>query len=331
MIVFNSSSVYQLFQFLLLTNKDEDRLYIVGEQFNKSILNNIKDKTIVLNYLDTKIREKNKLTYLIKYFNNLRKLRKEFKKVSFIKNTDIYGFSLISPYFYKNGNRIIGLEDGAGNYVDRSYKNLNFKQKILDILNYLFFGYSGLLFIESTPIVKKIYLSNPHNIPNSLKHKAEILDIKKLWKQKSKDEKKWILEIFNFKENFLTNLKKRNYILYTQPLSEEKFLETEQEKIEVYEKIINKYNSHKIVIKPHPRETTDYKKYFKDVEVLDSGYPSQLLEVLDINFEKSITLFSTAVLNLKNTEIVWFGTKINQNLLKKLGNLPIEKFKGYKI
>ena len=48
MIVFNSSSVYQLLQFLLLTSKDEDRLYVVGEQFNKSILNNIKDKTIDL-------------------------------------------------------------------------------------------------------------------------------------------------------------------------------------------------------------------------------------------------------------------------------------------
>lgn len=330
MIVFNSSSVYQLLQFLLLTSKDEDRLYVVGEQFNKSILNNIKDKTIVLNYLDTRVREKNKLIFLKEYFNNLRKLRNEFKKVSFIKNTDIYGFSLISPYFYKNSNRIMGLEDGAGNYVDKSYKNLNFKQKILDILNYLFFGYSGLHFIESTPIVESIFLSNPNNIPNSLKHKSEILNIKKLWMQKNNDEKKWILEIFNFEENFLTSLKKRNYILYTQPLSEDKFLETEQEKIEVYEKIINKYDPYKIVIKPHPRETTDYKKYFKDVEVLNNEYPSQLLEFLDINFEKSITLFSTSVLNIRNTEIIWFGTKINENLLKKLGDLPIEKFKGYK-
>ena len=49
---------------------------------------------------------------------------------------------------------------------------------------------------------------------------------------------------------------------------------------------------------------------------------------MDSNFKKAITVFSTSVMNLnKDVQIDFYGSKINDKLLKKFGNIKLEDFK----
>jgi len=119
------------------------------------------------------------------------------------------------------------------------------------------------------------------------------------------------------------NLKYKSIVLFTQPLSEDNVL-TEEEKISLYKTIIGNYDQEKLVIKTHPRETTNYRDYFPNIEVFNENYPSEILDVLGIRFEKAVTIFSTAVYVYSKENIIFYGTKIHPKLLSRFGRIEYE-------
>ena len=119
----------------------------------------------------------------------------------------------------------------------------------------------------------------------------------------------------------ISKIRDKKEILFTQPLSEDRIM-TENEKINLYTKIIKKYNQETLIIKTHPREKTNYRKIFPYILILDDIFPSEFFTLFNINFDRAITLFSTAVLNLKNVkEIDFYGTEVHEELLKTFGSL----------
>ena len=168
--------------------------------------------------------------------------------------------------------------------------------------------------------IKKIYLTGLAQIPEEIKNKVEIIDLKKLWKLKTREEQQEILEIFGFNNNLIKELKEKNIILFTQPLSEDGIL-NEQEKIELYSKIILKYPKEKLIIKTHPREKTNYSKIFNEIYILEQNFPAEIFKLLEISFKKGVTLFSTAVLTNNCKEIDFYGTEVHPKLLKKFGSM----------
>lgn len=76
------------------------------------------------------------------------------------------------------------------------------------------------------------------------------------------------------------------------------------------------------MIKPHPRETTDYyQKYFENVFVYQDVVPSELFELLDVNFERVITLFSTAVFKYDRNIVDFYGTRIHDKIYQWFGDI----------
>lgn len=200
------------------------------------------------------------------------------------------------------------IEDGTANYDPKTYKR-SWKNKLFSIPT---FGvYKN---------VKKIYLTQKENIPEIIKHKVEIIDIKALWESKSSQEKEYILSFFNMDSTNLEKLKQRKVILFTQPLSEDGIL-TESEKVELYSKVINNYSFEELVIKPHPREKTDYAKHFSDICLFKENCPSELLELLGIDFERVVTLFSTAALQYPESKVDFYGASCHPKLKEKFGNI----------
>ena len=175
-------------------------------------------------------------------------------------------------------------------------------------------------YTKSAKNVKKIYLTGLAQIPEEIKDKVEIVDLKKLWKLKTKEEQGGILEVFGFNREILEKIKEKNTILFTQPLSEDGIL-NEQEKIELYSKIILKYPKEKLIIKTHPREKTNYSKVFNEIYILEQNFPAEIFKLLEISFKKGITLFSTAVLANNCEEIDFYGTEVHPKLLKKFGSM----------
>lgn len=234
-----------------------------------------------------------------------------------IKNTFYGNDDLKISSFFRRNNFYI-LEDGVINYnysnqLEKTLFKKIFKRVLmLQFKNYKSFG------IEKN--IQKIYLTGLGPIPKEIEHKVEIINLKELWDKKTLEEQNEILEIFSFDLYIKEKINGRDMILFTQPLSEDKIL-TEEEKIEIYSKIIKKYPKDRLVIKTHPREKTDYKNIFKEYLVLDNPFPFEILNLLDVKFTKAITLFSTAALGLgKNVETDFYGTEIHPKIFDRIGS-----------
>ncbi|MGL5780407.1 glycosyltransferase family 52, partial [Cetobacterium sp.] len=168
--------------------------------------------------------------------------------------------------------------------------------------------------------INKIYLTGLASIPKELSHKVELINLKELWNKKTLKEQSEILDIFLFDLNIKEKIKGRDIVLFTQPLSEDNVI-TEEEKIEIYSKIAKKYPKNRLIIKIHPREKTNYKNIFKEYLVLDNPFPFEILNLLDVKFNKAITLFSTAALGLgKGVEVDFYGTEVHDKILERFGS-----------
>lgn len=304
-------SLYVLFIYLLLENNNET-IFLTSSTVEENILNKLKNKIVIkefnysYNYLISKIQQ---------YFF-IQKIRRNKKILQLILNKNIrfYGQDNILLGNLCLNNEFYLIEEGSMNYSFFSKKNSKLKKWIRKyILN-------QKEIMGQSDVVKKIYLTGLAPIPEEIKDKVEIINLKELWDKKIEEEKKEILDIFGFNNLIIERLKNKKEILYTQPLSEDAVI-TEEEKIGIYTKVIKNYKKETLVIKQHPREKTDYKKIFPNIEILNQSFPAELFSLLDIKFEKAITLFSTAVLSNKNIEVDFYGTEVHPKILKRFGQM----------
>lgn len=226
------------------------------------------------------------------------------------KKVEIYGQS-----HTRLGKRLLNkgdffeIEDGVRNYKQSLRKSKNILEKVKEKLKK-----------KSSKNIKKIYLTGLASIPKDIENKVEIVSLKELWNNKSLEMQNEILTIFSFDLNIKEMIKEKDIILFTQPLSEDGVI-TESEKILIYSKIIEKYPQERLVIKTHPREKTKYRDIFKDCLVLDKPFPFEILSLLEVKFNKAVTIFSTAALGLKSDiKIDFYGTEIHPKILKKFGS-----------
>lgn len=292
---------YSLLIYLILTNSElRKRSIFILE-------NNVND----IPYKSIKIKVKKGRNYFKEILVNILV---KLLIIIFKKKISVFGqdHTLVGNKLLATDNFYL-IEDGLMNYtITISEEKISRK-----IFNYLM-GRRKINGLDKG--VKKIYLTGIAPIPKEIETKVKIINLKKLWNKKTKEEKNEILSIFKFNKNIIRKINDKKYILFTQPLYEDGAI-SEEEKIELYKKIIFNYSKKDLIIKTHPRERTDYKKYFPEIDILNNNFPSEIFDLLNIKFEKVITIFSTAALNFsKEIKIDFYGTKVHPNLLKKWGD-----------
>lgn len=299
---------YSLLIYCLLEKNWQKDIFILSDLFSESFLILLKKKVKKIFIFRATSLRKN----IVGYYAELLRLYLFLIKENFKSNLEIYGNDNLVYSRFKNKGYIL-LEDGSINYTILNLRK-NYLKKIVKLQNPFYFPYGR------SKKVKKIYLTGLAPIPKEIENKVEIINLKNLWDLKTKEEQQEILEVFGFNSNQLKDLEGRNMILYTQPLSEDGVV-TEKEKIELYSKIILKYPKEKLILKMHPREKTNYKDIFKEILVLEQSFPAEIFELLEIKFDKGITIFSTAVLSTKLKEIDFYGTEAHHKLLEKFGSM----------
>lgn len=323
------NTIYPLFLFLLLNN-DKETFYFFGEDISKNIAKNFKNYKYLIKEYKNKGWRKN----IEKYFF-LKELYLFLKKNQlFNKKIYLQDHLRFSDFFLNNIENCYLLEDGFMNYnevlLEKENKKIIKSNKFLELKNiFLKKIKSNKKSLGLSEEIKKIYLTGILPIPNLIKNKVEIVNIEEKWNNLEEINKEEILSYFNISlknMKILDNIKDK-ILLITQPLSEDKFI-TEEEKIKLYKEILEKYNLKNVIIKPHPREKTDYKKIFNEVNVLEKNFPIEILSLLGINFYEVVTLFSTAALNLKGrSNINFIGTNNNIEIEKTFGKIEGEYYK----
>ena len=306
------NSVYSFFLYLLIDNNWEQSIFILDEPLYDKVCKKM-EKIKIYKYRDLSYKKHLILFYIEKFrlFFYLFKM-----KILGDSSYYLYGEDMMMSYFYKK-RKIHLIEDGTWSYKIREEEKSFLKRlKRLVRLENPFYNFSG-----EDNSVEKIYLTGLGKIPTSIKEKVEIINLKKLWKEKTIEERSKILNFFDINLEKLKRIKSKKYLLLTQPLSEDGTL-NEKEKIEIYSNILSNYDLKNIVIKVHPREKLNYKNIFPEVEVLDEYFPVELFKIFNIEPEKVITIFSSAVFGIaKRENIDFYGTEINEKILRKFGSM----------
>ncbi|MFZ3516699.1 glycosyltransferase family 52 protein [Vibrio harveyi] len=289
-------SIYSISLFLHINkNISKDTLFIVGNNiYFHEIFSKIENYIIYDNH--------HKISKLNKLLINIGIIPKKYLKIyKSLKGKIIFGHDHLnlSVLIMKKKYNII--EDGIKNYIIEKDKSSIFGRSSYNLMGYNKFS-------------NKIYLTSLMEIKEDTPYKNKISIINR--DDFLRDSSKQFGGIFSEK------VPNNCIILITQPFSEDGIL-SENEKINLYESILNKLKlqSKNIVIKPHPRETTNYSIYFKDTKILPSY---KMMENITGNIDLMVTIFSSCAFNLKynsNVKVLYLGTSINNKLKKKFGNI----------
>lgn len=320
--LFAGYTQYQLLLFLLLKELDDDVIFLLPKY-----LEHLKENLSSKYRVEIIEREKPPLKNIFSFISYYIYIKKLIKRLNISEDVILYGDSIIN-YAISDKNILCRLEDGTGNYNPKVYLEdvKTLKQKfyfyIESIVYYLFF--KKKLLNEKEKLFKRInryYATEMAPKDLLFENITQRISLKKLWKGKKEEEKQEILKIFNFDESILTKLKKGKILLLTQALDNGGLI-SEKEKIELYKRILEKYPKQEVIIKTHPRETTDYRKIFKEYIIIDEQFPMELIPLIGENIQKVVTISSGGVnLFVGKAEIDFYGNEISERLLKKAGSL----------
>lgn len=146
-----------------------------------------------------------------------------------------------------------------------------------------------------------------------------LLNLHALWDSASGEKKQYISRVFGLDETILEPLQHSKTIIFTEAFAEDGL--SLEEASSIFAPYIEKYKETGVIIKPHPRDYMDWKSVFSDVEVLRTRVPMQVLSIVGADFERAITICSTAISSMNpETEIVWLGVKVHPKLSKLYGD-----------
>lgn len=217
-----------------------------------------------------------------------------------------WGYHPLSRYLMIKHDNIRFIEEGNGIYYTNR-KFINIKRLVRKVIK--------LPDINGGDTnVKEIEVSYPTKLVKHIQHKAIKLDLKELESKIDVDTKKQIASVYFDDELIEKMFFNKSAIIITQPFSEDGEM-TEDSKVQIYREMIHQLKTEKlnIMIKSHPRETTDYRKCFSDasVQVLPKEFPLELLNlVIPQKIDIGITVSSTALKNLDCVERKIFKKEI---------------------
>lgn len=90
-------------------------------------------------------------------------------------------------------------------------------------------------------------------------------------------------------------------LLLTQPLFVDGVVRSEMDQLSYYRKLVDiNLSSERLIIKPHPRDLTDYSEIFPEAVILDKNMPVEILELTqNTGFRKLLSINSTSARFIK--------------------------------
>lgn len=225
-------------------------------------------------------------------------------------------------YVFHDDTKIGHYLNDAGYYYHLIEDSLNFYQKILNtpfryavisnwkyylkrILNYKY------LPLGNSKYVLDIEVNENKNLQIKRKKVVE-LNRHELFNKAFLKHKDVLLGIFLDRE-IKDLLKKENRALVlTQPLYKDKILQSEEEQLAFYKKMVQdlKQKNFKVYIKPHPRDCINYSSFISDVNVINKEFPIEIFNYIkNISFSIVASMDSSCIDALNFCEV-----KINYSI-----------------
>jgi len=221
----------------------------------------------------------------------------ELKSIQVSEQTRWYLFHdgpMLSQYLLNLGlGEYFLVEDGAANY-----SKLKWQDRAKNMAKSIIGLYPSM---GRSPRIKKILVQEPERLPKDIRHKGMRLPLQELMFNAKESDKLIILKkVFpDLTRDIYLGVSKHKVLLLTQPFSEDGFM-SEDEKISLYSRVLQRYPHSHICLKPHPREKTDYQAVFGgQITIIPREFPLEVLSWYDnVHFDLVITWNSSAIDNI---------------------------------
>lgn len=113
----------------------------------------------------------------------------------------------------------------------------------------------------------------------------------------SSEQKECIFQLYANAYDLSIDYSQDYNLLLTNPLLNDGFVPSEENQVHFYKDLIAKHFSaeYPMLIKPHPRDTLNYRKYFSSAQVVSPEIASEILRFSSrLKIEKVLTLYSTS-------------------------------------
>ena len=325
----NVCTMYSLFLYLLCNKESEiEKTFFIFNPAGipKSIRCNFKRSYTMPDYNSFSIICKILISLFgFAYFKYIR----WSKLPKWDRNTQIVGndFSRYDPIVIGKNNYTV-IEDAPNGFYqsylgffeqfDKKAKKWGVLYKIMKWL----YGETYYQRFGNNRLCTDVILTQNENISYLRSKNIHHVNIFKEWENSSRAKRDMIIRTFSISYNDINALRTKKLVVFTQPLYPD-FI-TKEEHAKIYKKIIEKYPIEDVVVKTHPRDSYYYEKDIHGLYVFRSPVPSQLLDLLEIKFDKAITLFSTAVKTIPyDISIDWYGFAGNRTLESIIGNVTV--------
>ena len=147
-------------------------------------------------------------------------------------------------------------------------------------------------------------------------HKVFEQPKEKLYDSLTAEEKQLIYHTFVQEEIPTVETGEKLLLLLTQPLAVDSLVANEEVQCKVYRDIVRQYGEgYRLIVKPHPRDSIDYKKCFPDAVIIDARIPTEIMNFNNkLCFDRAITIESSSIQSL---QCVKEKKKIGIEILKK--------------
>jgi hypothetical protein len=232
--------------------------------------------------------------FIASFFHALFKYGISYQKVHVFHETS----PLVLLHYLKK--EVILLEHGISNYIDMA-------NDFYETKKYHFFKRYILRnnWIGESPFIDKIYLRKMVCCPYALLRKASYLDLSYYFGHLKGKNLSALNKVFGFLSFQMDNVDDGYFVILTQPFSEEGIM-TETRKIAMYRFILSQIGTN-VLIKPHPKEITNYKAHFSDIRILNSKIPFELFALNNIFFNRYITVTSSSTSEIDIDKVIVYG------------------------
>lgn len=296
-------SIYALLQYVLLMQEDvvkNHTCYFMSEHIRESVSDKL--PTIRLDQGSGITKRFYKITR--NFFSRI--------KYPFINQAAIYaqdhGFliAIIGKNHYSllsDGPRFLTYTHSIDTYIKKD----KMRHTLRGFLESILYGEITLYPMARGKQCDKIFLTEEEDAKVCYNKPVQVDSLVQLWNASTSSKKQFILSLFDIADSDVSLLKSRPIMFMSQPIIEDYGL-SESEYVSLLSAIFTRYDQRKLIVKTHPRDTFQFKKYFPDVIVFEKPINIQLLVLCDICPRKAITICSSSVEAFPdNTEIDWYG------------------------
>lgn len=314
-------AVYPLYLYLLCRTMEEIRntVFIVGRTIPKDVARALGSCVYATDYEDADVgwrrRSKIRARWLTFFCIYLRYVR---GRCVFAQDHLTFSSRALC------GSRYTLLEDAPGTYCT-CYKSRGFEIKpvrgLKEHLKALVYdgALKGRIWGTNGQCVNRL-VTRAEDLKSELfvGRAHELLDLDLLWRTASDEKRAFICRVFGVTPDLIALMSARDTVIYTQPFKD--FGMSSAEIADVFREQVDRLGATNVLVKPHPRDRTDYTALFPGVAEVRTVAPMQLLNQVCRPPRRAITVCSTAIYCLpKSTEIVWLGTKVNPKIVNWIG------------